>query len=341
MTFLELKSRYEKHGPHDSKIIDWILDSIKDYVRWKQYPGSLAPDNAGSWDQDGYRNLLAGFLSGRKVKDRKSGNEKTVEDYNMAYILDTADNIKSATRLIQKQIHFYFQKTREAGIAGNIVRRVKEIFQKDKRLEIFSNIGSRPTYGLRRWRVSDPGVWEEGLSDLYQAVYATLGKYATKTYGQLSAYNSPEISGPDLTEMLCNMVVAANRRLTMNQVMYVLGYELDFREPEIESLDRETEEQRPLLETVASDAIRPDDQMVYTDIAEQVYKDVPATLRELLPCVLGLERVEETIKKVGRSKSAVYEEIARIHEVLKKHVKSRFDLKPVCSILVERYLSQS
>lgn len=336
MEFNELKARYAKR-PDDGKILEWVLENVKEYVQRKQYPDHLAPESVGGWDPDGYRTLWVGFLKGRKVKDRKTGSEKTVYEYNLAYILDTCNNMRSACLLLQKQVHFYFQKTRESGVAENIARRVRKIFRTDNRLHVFNESESNATYGLMPWIESDPGIWDADFKDLYQLVYANLGDYVHKSYGQLSSYESPEIADKDLTEILCNLVTAADKRLTLNQIMYVLGYKLDIREPEIESLQRETEEQRALLETVPIDDISPYERMVYLQTAEEIYTELPEPLRELLPHLQVTYDVKELVKRVNRPESTIYEQLGRIKRVFNKHVKNKYDLKSIWDILAEKY----
>lgn len=340
MEFDELKNRYAKEPWRDPEVWKWVFENVQNYVKRKNYPDELAYPSK-KWDIDAYKDLWTGFMSGIQVKDRETGKIKTVSFYKLPYILDACDNIRSANLLLQQQIDFYFRKAREPQIRDNIARRVVRIFrQQDPRLHEFKAKDNRkPTYGLQKWMVSPAQSWEGNLPDLYHLVYSSLGKYMVKCYNDLSHYKSPQISNKDLANMLHNLVEAADRRLTLGQIMYVLGYKLDIARPEIMSLEEETEEERPLLETIPIETSSPDQQITDEETARLVYNELPAQLRDLLPFVQEIKDVGELSRTLNRPDSTVYEQLGRIRKAFVKHnIRSQTDFDRIWIIITKKYL---
>jgi len=287
--------------------------------------------------------LCDDFVSGREVTDRKTGKEEVKSKFNLPEVFDRCDSIESANAVVQQQIHFFFRKTREIGIKENIVRRITELCGQNPKLGLWKTVAST-TYGLLIWKVSDPGTWQDSDAELYHLVYLSLGTYVPKTYCEHSAYNSPEISNSKLTEFLINIVTAADKRLTMSQLMYVLGYKLEINEIQQESLDEETEKKNPLLETIAADVRSPEEDLVQQEEeakhrknADSFFTDLPGNLQALLAYRLqDRGSLEDYSRQKDVPLSTLYDQLKQIKARFGKYAKTPYEQRMIQQKLLEK-----
>jgi hypothetical protein len=249
--------------------------------------------------------------------------------------------------LLRKQIHFFFQKTRAVGIRDNIIRRIKELCKTHNRLHVWKS-GVSTTYGLKRWTVSPAGLWDSTEADLYNLVYASLGEYVPKTYSERSEYASPEISNKDLATFLVNIFSASDKRLTMSQIMYVLGCELRLDEFHYVSLNEDVEDQHPLSETVPSDISNPEEELIsqeenviveeekrkYEKKVNAFYNDLPENLQVVLNSIRKNRLdIAKVVKETNAPSSTVYNQVGQIKKRLKELAKTPYEQKIILSIL--------
>jgi predicted DNA-binding protein YlxM (UPF0122 family) len=341
MTLEELKEIFIEKGPLDIRIRKWVLKNIKKYIRRRRYPATLAPEE--NWGEDAYQQLLDYFYSGREVKDKKTGQNKIVNDFNLPEIFDRCASLDTANVLLQNQFHFFFQKNREPGIKDNLVRRIKMICKENQQLNIWDK-GVSATYGLKRWTISPVAPWEGSDAELYHVVYASLGEYVSKVYSEHSAYNSPEISSKDLTTFLIDIFSAADKRLTISQILYVLGTELEINEQKYKSLSEDAEENLSLLETIPANVSNPEEELMQKEEdqrnkkkADAFHDFLPDHLRELLDFVLqGEGSLEEFSRQTNRPPSTVYDQMKQIKTQLKNYAKTPYEQRMVLDSLLEK-----